>query len=408
MLTAEERGTLLDHIAKRVVVAELLNAVSTCGTASRSGAHVTEACFHMQRWERESQCAQWCEKIARDVSLSPEHKHELLKGEVSHARESGTVSILGVLQLTPVFTLAVSLSKLQHGLQAVEHNMASMELAMVYAARGGYKAALKLLRPLCRGSAYDKGTVTLLDELVFLCSLAGSHVQYPVSKIKFQRLLPVAVCIGGGVDDTVRRLTNRLEECVRLGASPSTTFLCRLGAVAVALRLLAKYAEKLHEKQIDRSIVTKIGEASTVNEIQHLKKQMELKISEARAISDERKALARLVHDLMQECEGFLRSSDYKEFGAVWAFAFAKLRWERECEFAGDHRLAKRLMECIHTLPLETPLLSVMVTEARAVLEGAATTPVPRVGELLDVEVPLEVPNFTSQLLFGGCLSNDD
>nr|CCC94275.1 conserved hypothetical protein [Trypanosoma congolense IL3000] len=401
MLSDDERTALIRLILRRKVVEEALQEVITRGIAIQNKPQCNvKGPFDVLR-EKEHNCAQLCESVVSDTSISPMEKFKILSEEVQSARHAGSLTYFDFIALRPLFLPVSFLCKFLYGENSRECQVSRMELALAYISQGAYKGAAKVLRSVCREHCFEAGVVGLLEELEAFVGLAQGKAPRTATSVRHSYLLPLAlhhpVSDSSGEWSGVKSL---LDECERMDLPHSDMLYCYLSAASAGLSVLGSCSARGHLDQARRDIAAKTRNAKVMDELLPLKEMALQQIKERNILNLKLEGAVRFTQLVISRCERFLRVNECQNFDAVWTFAVAKLRWENACQITTERRFVESLAECSKAQSLSPLLRTIVLADTAAVLKGVSE-PLPSYTiDLSYLEIPSRDEDFTSRSLF--------
>ncbi|RNF26927.1 uncharacterized protein Tco025E_00890 [Trypanosoma conorhini] len=398
MLNCEERDVFIEALVRRKILLNTLQAAVQHGGASKRNSGMKCHAPSMATWEKEVECARWCETLASDPAMTPEEKHNVLVAKLRSMGRFDADSITDLEAWSPFFALAASLAMLSYGQFSSEHQVALVELAMTYTAKGAYARARKILKTLLlRGEKLDQKTALLHGELQrFLLLVEAKHFTHSDS-ITSTRLLPL--CFSDHQKNcTVQYMKCLLEESEQRELSPLVLLYCYLGVIGAALVLWLKLKDKGQELRLKEDIIRKTSQATSQNELQALKEEAHRRFEQKHAINLKKETTRQFIDSILHRCEKFLQANRCADYAAVWTFSFAKLRWEREHGGPSLLRFAERFIACCRDAQLDPLLSTIFLNEANLALKGNETI-TSYACDLSGVKLPLMRDSFASYLL---------
>ncbi|KEG14160.1 hypothetical protein DQ04_00591010 [Trypanosoma grayi] len=407
MLNNEERHSILDSLVRRKTVLDSLQVVLDRGVAPTVGGQPECCNVSVKLLEKERRLSFWCERVASDVSISPDAKLDLLAAEVQRARDPGGISITDFITLTPLFVLSTSLVKLYCNEFSVEYQSASLELAIAYAAQGAFRRARSILKTATVGASLDPELTTLHRKLGLFLLLLEGRCDVGTAQMEWKGFLPLWLIACREVR-TLEDVRHCLEESEGQCLPIAVMLYCYLAVVAAFLSMLSRLAEDIGQERFKVNVMRKALLASTPSDLHTLKENVRHRIQQKSLLKLKRKEITLLIGEIIRRCEGFLRANECDDAAAVLAFAFVKLRWERECGVATSQRFIDDFVTCCQKIQLDSSLRSIYLAEAKFALEACEML-TSYTFDSTSAEVPLSRSILASRVLFtGDVVGNDD
>ncbi|KAH9589151.1 hypothetical protein LSM04_003033 [Trypanosoma melophagium] len=391
MLSYEERSWLLGLVLRQKVVLDFVQTVMHRGVRTNGDTQPRCSNSSLLQWEKEKQYSQFCNAIASDSLMGPEEKSQGIVAELNNIRKLSSMAIGDFVPLAPIFVLAVSLAKLQYGELSVEFQMASLELVLLYIARGAYSRASKILKSLAQGEPLqDFQVVTMYRDLTaFLRLLNSRNFSNFISTEEERRFLPLIFC----TDEkyySVKKVTQHLEECKSKELPVTTMLFCYFSAITASFHILEHLTNECSTHNIKEDIFKKAPLATTLQELSALREDARQRIEKKASLNSKKEEVTRFVGVYLKECEEFIRSNKCGDFGALLAFAFVKIRWGKECGLLPFRKFLENFLNCCQNLQInDSVFLSIFIADADFALKGKNVPLFSCTCDISAVELPL-------------------
>ncbi|RNE98702.1 hypothetical protein TraAM80_08668 [Trypanosoma rangeli] len=398
MLKCEERDLFLEALVRRKVLLSTLQTSIRQSGASKKGSGMVCSNSAMTLWEKETECACWCEIVAADTSMSPEEKYNTLVAKVRCTECFDGEYITDLEAWSPFFALAASLAMLRYGRFSSEHQTALVELAIAYTAKGAYARAQKLLKTVLRGEKLDDKMASLHRELnLFLLLVEGKHVAH-IETITSTRLSPLCFC-DPQTRDAVQDMKCRLKECEQCALPIPVMLYCYISVIGAALDLWLRLKEEAQQLLLKKDILLKTSQVTLQKELQTLREEAHRRVEQRCVINLKKETTRQFIDSIINQCEKFLRVNKCVDFAAVWIFAFVKLRWEKEHGGSSSLRFAEQFVACYRDSLFDSSLSTIFLNESKLALKGDKPLG-SYTCDLTGVKLPLMQDGFVSDRLF--------